>query len=299
MSLSKRLDQSLLNLAWSLWTELGIAGVKRNHQNVLISLEELLIFTSILSEVDPRLRDESIDWCSQFHHFISISRLKSLMIDFEELAKEPFSKYAATLNAISKTNWPIYIESHPLKINLSHKSVLRPLESPALLNMRSRAIFGTGARADLVSFFLTHSDSDFSIAQSAEIGYSKRNLAEILDDLYLGGLFSRFMQGNQQRYRLNKNDRLIAVLKPIPKHVPSWRLIFKVLLLIRDCIKRTESSSESTKVVEIRNCLDLIKENLQKLGITPPPIQTNFKFYLESFSEWLIEWASRLAEGNE
>ena len=78
MHLIKQLDKNLLNLAWSLWTELGVAGIKQNHQDVfLILIEELVIFTSVLTEIDPRLRDESLDWCLRFLiHFISVNRLK-------------------------------------------------------------------------------------------------------------------------------------------------------------------------------------------------------------------------------
>lgn len=297
MHLIKQLDKNLLNLAWSLWTELGVAGVKQNHQNVLILVEELVIFTSVLTEIDPRLRDESLDWCSHFYHFISISRLKSLMKDFEELATEPFSKYASSLNNISKANWPVFIDIPPLKINLSHKSILRPLVSSSLLNIRARALFGTSARADLVTFFLVHPNTDFSIAEVAETGYSKRNLAEVLDDLHLGNLFDRSMQGNQQRYRLNKNSPLFQMLKPIPEYAPSWHLVFKVLLALRVCIHRTEKYSESTRVVELRNCLKKQEKSLQKLGLIPPPFQNNFPMYLENFSQWIIEWTDLLAKG--
>lgn len=153
MQLVKQLNKNLLDLAWSLWTELGVAGVKQNHKNVLLLIEELVIFTSIIAEIDPRLRDESMDWCSQYHHFISTSRLKCLMKEFNGVTKESFSKYASSINNISKTNWPIFIDVSPLKIRLSHKSTLRPHASPALLNIRARSIFGTGARADLITFF--------------------------------------------------------------------------------------------------------------------------------------------------
>src|SRR3989339_2166034 len=100
MEIIKQFDRHLLDLAWSLWTELGVAGTIRNHQNTLILLEELILFTSVVSEEDPRLRDEVIDWCVKFHHYISISRLKSLFGDFEELVKVPFSQFSSTLNKI-------------------------------------------------------------------------------------------------------------------------------------------------------------------------------------------------------
>lgn len=293
MHLIKQLDRNLLNLAWSLWTEVGVAGTKRNHQNALILMEELILLTSVLAEIDPRLRDESLDWCSQFYRFISISRLKSLMKDFENI-EEPFSRYAASLNQISNANWPVFIEFPLLIIHSSRKSVLRPHASSALLNIRARSLFGTGARADLITFFLAHPHTDFSIAEATEIGYSKRNLAEVLDDLHFGDLFGKFMQGNQQRYRLNKNSALIEMLKPIPKHAPSWHLIFKILLSLRGCIQRTENYSESSKVVELRNCLKSHEQSLQKLGITPPLFQNNFSTYLTAFSEWILDWSSSL-----
>ncbi len=297
MSLIKQLDKNLLDLAWSLWTEMGVAGVKQNHQNVLILLEELIIFTSVLSEIDPRLRDESLDWCTQFHHFVSVSRLKSLMKDFEELIKEPFSKYASSLNSISNASWPVFTETTPLKINLSHKSTLRPNTSSALLNIRARSIFGAGARADLVTFFLVHPNTDISISEATQIGYSKRNLALVLEDFHFVNLFSRSIRGNHQLYRLNKNSPLFQMLNPIPEYAPSWHFVFKILLSLKGCLQNTEGSSESTKVVELRNCLKRHEQSLQKLGLVPPVFQNDFSAYLKDFNQWILEWTSRLAEG--
>jgi hypothetical protein len=279
--LNKKLNQLLLDLAWSLWTELGVAGVKRKHQKFLITPEEFILLTVALAEIDPRLRDESLDWCSQYHHFISVSRLKSIMKSFGSSLNEHFSSYSATLNSVSQASWPLFLDSTPLKFIPSHKSCLRPLQSPGLLNIRARSMFGTGARADLVTFFLTHAKSDFAASDVTEIGYSKRNLAIILEEFCLSGLFDKFSMRNQQRYRLIKNDQLIKVLGSIPDYAPSWRLIFEVLLLARDCIKRTENSSESTRVVEIRNLLQIFQKNLQKLRLTPPhanQLSSVFKF---------------------
>lgn len=291
------LDRFLLDLAWSLWTELGVAGVKRKHQEFLITLEELILLTVALARVDPRLRDESLDWCSQYHHFVSISRLKSIMKDFGGSLNEPFSSYSVTLNSISGASWPVLINSSPLKLTPSHKSCLRPLESPALLNIRARSIFGTGARADLVTFFLTHAKSDFSISDVTEIGYSKRNLAEILEELTLGKLFNKFLMGNQQRYRLIKNEQLRKVLGPIPKYAPSWRLVFQVLLQLRACIHDNESLSESTQVVAIRNLLNALKNELQRLNLTPPSYQTNLHGYMNAFRDWLLDLVRKLSQG--
>lgn len=295
--LGNELDQYLLDLAWSLWTELGVAGVKRKHQNFLIPLEELILLTVALAEIDPRLRDESLDWCVQYHRFFSIARLKSILKSFGNSLIEPFSSYAVTLNALSGTAWPIFLDLPPMQVTPSHKSRLRSLTLPALLTIRMRSTFGVGARADLMTFFLMNAQADFSASDLVEIGYSKRNLAEILEEFCLGGLFDKFMLRNQQRYRLNKNRQQVQVFGAIPEHAPLWRIFFELLLSLRNCIKHTANSSDSTKVVEIRNLLLSHQKQLQRLNLTPPPMQTNFNAYLNSFGEWLIGIARSLAQG--
>jgi len=130
------------------------------------------------------------------------------------------------------------------------------------------------------------------------MGYSKRPLLEILDEFCLSGLFDKFLLRNQQRYRLIKHDQLVKALGPIPEYAPSWRIIFEVLLPLRECIHRTASSSESSRVIEIRNLLITIQQKLQRLNLVPPPWQNNFQAYLNAFSEWLLEITRQLAQGD-
>ncbi len=296
MHLIKELDQRLLDLAWSLWTELGVQGHKRKHQNCLISLEDLIVLTAILAETDPRLRDESLDWCSQYHHFISVSRLKSLIKKYDFSVLEAFSKYSSTLNSVSRAQWPVFQKTTPLAIKLSHKSYLRSLDSPALFNMRARSLFGTGARADIVTFFLTHEDIPFSISDTMEIGYSKRNLAEILQELWLSGLLDRSLVRNEQRYRLSKREQLLKILGPLPKYNPQWRHIIEVMIPIRNCLQSFQDSSESTQVVEIRNLLASLHERLKTLKSTPPSFEGNIPQYMNSVSQWLLSLTSKMLD---
>lgn len=298
MHLIKELDQYLLDLAWSLWTELGVQGHKRKHQNCLISLEELVLLTAVLAEIDPRLRDESLDWCSQYYHCISISRLKSLIKDYDTPVLEAFSKYSSTLNSVSRAHWPVFQETTSLRIKLSHKSCLRPLDSPALFNIRVRSLFGTGARADLVTFFLTHEDTVFSISDTVEIGYSKRNLAEILQELWLSGLVNQSLLRNQQRYRLSKRKQLLKILGPLPRYTPQWRHIIEVILPIRDYLQRFKHSSESTQVIEIRNLLTSLHKELKTLKLIPPSFEGDLSQYMNSFNQWLMSFISKLSEGD-
>ena len=140
-TIAQRLDDGLIDLAWSLWTELGVAGTIHRHENCLISLEELIILTAVIADSDPRLRDEALDWCSHYHHLVSISRLKTLVKKFGNPIFEPFSIFASTLNTNTQSNWPIFSEVIPLKFIPSGKSILPPLDTPALIAITLKSLF--------------------------------------------------------------------------------------------------------------------------------------------------------------
>ncbi len=81
---SDALDEQLAQLGWSLWTELGVSGVVRKHRHHAIDPEPLIIYTAALQDIDPRLRDESTDWCTRYHTFISKTRLRNLLKSQDE-----------------------------------------------------------------------------------------------------------------------------------------------------------------------------------------------------------------------
>jgi hypothetical protein len=143
-TLSKQLDENLAHLAWSLWTEIGVAGLERKHQAFSIAPEELIILTSALSEFDPRLRDEALDWCIQYRRFISLVRLHILAKKYGDYIAKPFSSFSATLNATVniKTKWAVLAETPPLKLKPSSKSILRGFETPSMINFRLRSFLG-------------------------------------------------------------------------------------------------------------------------------------------------------------
>ncbi|MES2198794.1 MAG: hypothetical protein V4489_01305 [Chlamydiota bacterium] len=294
----QRLNNELAEIAWSLWTELGVAGTFRRHKNCLISLEELIILTAAIADYDPRLRDEALDWCSRYHHFVSVNRLKTLVKKIGAPIFEPFSTFASTLNTITQSNWPIFSEVVPLKFIPSNKSVLPSLSTPALLQLRLRSFFGVGARADLFTYLLTEVKSDFTASDAVEIGYSKRSLAELLDNLTLSGFLTSKIIRNQRKYELIRTEQLKRVVGEPPEIVPPWHRILKVLISLRDDLIRSEKDSDTTKVVIIRNDLERMKILLSSVHLSPPSIESDPYQYLERFSRWLLEYTKTIAQGN-
>ncbi len=69
--------------------------------------------------------------------------------------------------------------------------------------MRLRALFGVGARAEVVRAFLADPSARLSAADiAADAGYTKRNIAEALEALRMAGLLEIHALRNQRLYGL-------------------------------------------------------------------------------------------------
>jgi len=294
----QQLNDALAEIAWSLWTELGVAGNFRRHKHCLVSLEELIILTSVIADYDPRLRDEALDWCSRYHHFVSVSRLKTLVKKIGTPIFEPFSIFSSTLNTITQSNWPIFSEVIPLKFIPSEKTILPHLNAPSLLQLRLRSFFGVGARADLFTYFLTEIKSDFTASDAVDIGYGKRSLAELLDSLVLSGFLTSTIIRNQRKYEVVKAEQLKRLIGEPPEFSPPWHHILEILISLRSDLYRSEKSSDTTKVIIIRNDLERMKNLLASTHLSPPLLEACQDQYWELFSKWLLDYVKAIAQGN-
>jgi len=100
------LRDQLLDLLWSLWSEMGVPGWARRHQAWAIDPEPLIVFTALLGASDPRLRDESIRWCLRNAHYVSALRLRNLLQTASPAVLRSWGPYAATVNAHTRAEWP-------------------------------------------------------------------------------------------------------------------------------------------------------------------------------------------------
>lgn len=211
---------------------------------------------------------------------------------------KPFSEFSATLNSVSRANWPLLVPAVALKFKPSGKSQLPNLQLPSLLYLRMRSLFGIGARADILTFFLTQEKITFTAADCTEVGYTKRNLADVMDGFVRSGIFGVTKVRNQRHYEFVKRDLIALMIGPLPKFAPSWRQILEVIIPLQTCINNIENKPESVKVVAIRNVLIDLKDKLDKLKLVPPPFQADFSAYLSSFAKWILETMSTLFKGS-
>ncbi|MCB1074137.1 MAG: hypothetical protein KDK59_01240 [Simkania sp.] len=292
--LKREFDHQLSGIAWSLWNELGVAGVDHFHTNCLIQVEELVILTSIVSEYDPRLRDEALDWCSRYHELISVSRLRTLLKEVTPDILSAFAHFVSALNSISSAKWPNAAEKPHFKVKISEKSLLPPLELPPLLMLRLRSLFGPGVRADVLTHFLTRNKMHFTAADLVEIGYSKRSLLTALDHLAASGIVFVTNVRNKKSYELKKPKELQVVIGKLPKIAPPWNKILRAIIAIRSVIPEIQNSSEISKSIIFRNCLNRIESLLPT--IISPILKKNSNFK----DDWnrIIEVFKSFAQGN-
>jgi len=285
VEMKEEFDHLLAGLAWSLWKELGVAGIDRFHENCLIPPEELIILTTVVSEYDPRLRDEALDWLSRYHEYVSVSRLRALLKGLNNDAMRSFSQFAAALNSISSAKWPSAEETVQFKVHLSGKSLLPPLESPSLLALRTRSLFGPGAKADILTHFLARKGKYFSAADLVEIGYSKRSLMTALDHFAAAGILIATQVKNKKNYELKKQKELQVIIGKLPKTAPTWNRILQAIIAIRSVIPRLQNSSEITKTVLFRNCLiqiePLLPAFIAPILRSPPHFGQDWKAVIE------------------
>lgn len=295
--ISKQIDEYLAKLAWSLWTELGVAGLERKHQTFSISPEDLILLTSVLSEFDPRLRDEALDWCTQYHRFISPYRLQILAKKNKKYLEDSFSIFSATLNSVKKTKWFVFKKTRPLKFQPSGKSNLRNFKAPSMIYFRLKSFFGVGVRTDILAFLLSEELGEFSISDLLETGYSKRYIAEILEDLAAAGILHQSQVRNQLKYSFISRDLFIQLLGGIPKEMIHWHQILAIVLPIRACVRELEETPMSVKAIDLRNLLNTMSNQLLKMKLTPPPLQNDFEAYWNNATQWFMAFLDSLARG--
>ncbi len=261
---SKTPSERALEVVWSAWAEMGVAGWKSRAFPLAIDPEALVLWTGCLGDADPRLRDEALDWCISYSTLISRSRLRR-MLDIWPVSAS-WSSFAATLEAKTGQEWPG--SGKPLRFEASGKSELHAEGRPALLALRLRGLFGTTARAELLRvLLLAPPERRWSIAElTTEACYTKGNISEALGNLSTGGAVESTREGNALRFRLRHRADLAALAAPLPSSRDSflWRALITWRLTAH--IDEFATASATVRHVESAKLLAALAPTLSRAG---------------------------------
>lgn len=286
------LDQ-LLALSWSQWTALGVNGVEP-ATGAAVDLEALMVLTAELAHDDPRLMAESVDWCARHHRFASKPRLKQVLKQAAPGTRGSFAAFAAALERHAGGNWPGATSTGRSELQLSGKSRAPDLQRPALLNLRLRALFGVGARADLITALLDWPSPTFSASELVFVGYTKRNLADALDQLSAGGLLASQRVGNRVAFSWRRHHELAVMVEPLPRAIPRWPAIMRALSAFLALLRSTEGKSKRLCLVAAAQTLRETADDLAALDLSPPRIVIGETAW-EDVVEWMLAAAGRAA----
>ncbi len=285
---SEQLEDALLDLAWSQWTELGVRGVVGRHPASSIDPEALIVLTAGLAERDPRLRDESLDWCVTHHRYLSRSRLRNVLRRLPMSYRTAYDRYAATLSAAGVRGWPA--EAEPWPFEATSKSTLADLSRPALARIRLRAIFGVSARAEILHVLAWQSSAWTSSAELAELaGYTKRNVDEELDSLVRGGLVEVGLVGNRRTVRLADLASFEALVGHPPDATPDWVTVMAVMTDLNILFQASDVADPRVQDVEASRLIAALSKQTGMTALPPLPAGG------PSAWDHLLRWALRLA----
>jgi hypothetical protein len=267
--------EASLNLAWSHWSALGVRGITRPPSSA-VDPEALLYFTACLAEHDPRLRDEVADWWNQYKRYISRPRMNALSKRFGEAITAKLNQLEHGFPTTPRTR----------------KSRLDHLNSPARSLLRLRCAFGANARAEVLLELLTRRgqpEDGLTALALSEVGYSKRNIAFVLEELVMAGILVSASEGNRVRYRLTDPVGLERVLRPIPSTPGRWHLRLPILAAFIELAVRLRDRDAIVQSIEARKTLQTLMPMILGAGIIAPGPSASADTYWPELQRWLIE----------
>ncbi len=256
-----------LRLLWSLWSELGVPGPRRDHRRAILDPERLLTVTPWFARSDDRLSDLVFSWCLQHGTRLSGSRLSALVRGAHpdvRSAAELFLAELATAGA------PL-VRLEPLSAARprSHRDLPLTVERPALLRLRMRALVGVGGRADLLVALLSAPNAWVSASSLVgEVGFAKRHVARILAELVEGTLANSRQRGNVREFRL-ANPRALSELVTLPPEAafPPWSAVFEWMRLTCE-LWSLSTDRPATARVEVARRREALLALASELGLS-------------------------------
>ena len=286
--LREEIDGLALDLAWSLWSELGVDGAVRRHDWQAIDLEPLIMFTAHLGGADSRLRASAIDWCIAHARFASALRLRNLADRASAATRASFGRLAATVRAHTKAPWPG--QGDPLTLLHPGRIGSPDLRRPSLVQLRLRALVGVSARAEILKLMLADPDHPQPASTLAlDAAYGKGSVAQALDMLTMAGIVQVQPHGNRLLYRLTRPVELAQALQWLPSVFPDWWPIFNIIEALTD-YAHSASGPPPTRTPSLQKLLLRIDDDLRRLGLTEHVPRAMGPATVTEFEHWALDF---------
>jgi hypothetical protein len=286
----KTVNNSILDFLWSLWAELGVSGWARHHQEWWIDPEALLLFTATCADLDARLSEEAAKWAICHSHLLSAGRFKNLLRQSKSLEaalkQTQAARFLGSIRAHTQLRLPGEKEGKVLA--LRRAGVPLDLSHPAQLSLRLRGLFGVGARAEVLRIFLLGELPGYSASHLVEegVGFNKRTVQIILDDLVLTKVLSTKRRGPTVIFRLTNREPLKELAAVHPLISPRWLPLFEVLHGFRSLRLSKPGTKVSTLALTARTAAKRLDDAVSQADLPAIPHHIRGNAFLPEFEKW-------------
>jgi len=159
------------------------------------------------------------------------------------------------------------------------------LERASLASLRARAVFGVGARADVVCAMLEKKGEWIRISDLIGQGYSKNAVATVLKDLKRAGLLSSAKRGNADVFKITATSVLQSLLDSHGASWLAWDHVFEAMTSLV-LLERAATKPDAVRLVEADQTRRRIATSAAELGWPEPPLTSATPDGFESMLVW-------------
>lgn len=288
------LSKRQLDLVSGAWVELGVSGWQRTHQDWTVDPEPLIIQTAALGDTDPRLRDEALDWCIGNWRYVSRVRLRNLLAEQPPGVLEAWGPFAATVSKHAGIRWPSATKE--FRYTTTGRSSLESMARPSRAWLRMRAMFGLGARTEILRYFISGHHRATAATIARRVRYAKRNVADECESLVKAGVLRTQQVANRFYYMPDRADELIEFVGEVAPIQPDWTALFAVTNALVALEQAAQTLPSQALLVEAHRVASGLDDQLNALDIDERPRLVHPDHYwpaVRDFAErYLSAWAS-------
>lgn len=279
--LESAFQDSLEGFLWDQWVSIGLAGVARyGFVPFVIDPEALLLATTQFARHESRFMEEVLDWVEWHGQILSVQRIKNLQAD-------PGVGYVPVLTEIAKIvsqsrqkHWKTLIPSgettpkskeppvYGKEVELRGMSVDPDPNDAESFLFRMRAVFGVNARAEILTWLLTH-PSGHPARIARETGWYSKSVQSILNDLESSGLVDAQRSDREKHFRMER-EKWLQLLQPQEElrwfTQPPFYLACHYLQQTLETLGQAADSSEHMHSILIRERLTSTRAALKLAG---------------------------------
>jgi hypothetical protein len=280
-----------LEIARSLWAELGVSGSECRHDWQAIDLEPLIIFTASLAAADEAFVTRTAGWCAINSSYISATRLRNLVTRFSPAAREEVDAFMSAAGQRPSS-------AGESKLTLASGDV-PDLRRPALLQLRLRALAGVSVRAEVLKLMLADPDDHRTPADlEVDAGYGQAALAHALDGLTAAGITRVEPLGDTLVYHLARPAELAQAVNGLPVAFPDWISVFTVI----DAIRRYAAGNHGEpagRAQAAKELVGVLRTPLAHLGVAAQVPAIKGESSVTAFEHWARSFVAEHADATQ